>query len=91
MTRLPTHPPANPASEVAEALPTWVRAFLCSSSDLPETFADGDGPEATAQRAERHGVASISAWKGHWQVTLTELGLAVREYLLTTQEETSDG
>ncbi len=67
-----------------------IEAFLLSlSDDGLDCFDEGEGDPANAQRAERYGLVSISAWKGGWQVRLTELGRELREIL--AKEGTTHG
>lgn len=92
-----THPPANPASEVAKGL-TVAQGVAISAIEGP-----GDWFHAAEYLGPRPGNAySVLADKGFlerrsdpfvWgrgQYRLTSLGLAVRAHLLTTQEETND-
>lgn len=80
MTRLPTHPPANPAGEVAEALSEEAKRALL--------------PCATDRRCLlKLGLAKWSTKPGHRfpSIKLNSAGYAVRAHLITTQEETNDG
>lgn len=73
-----THPPANPASEVASKLSQHMKAMLRharpdSYSAPPRCYGRGVTKKALRDRGLGHGDFCY----------LTPLGLAVREYLLT--------
>lgn len=104
MTRLPTHPPANPAGEVKLTMCQLAYLRAVAASDEPYTPRHG----RTANWALNHGYVDtivrlssghVIAWEaltpdsrsGNIEVFLGQRITARGAHLLTTQEETNDG
>lgn len=88
MTRLPIHPPANPAGEVAKGLTEAQRHALLIDLAVDGEPAISYFTSASCRCAlQRKGIVVDRMY----ETKLTPLGLTVRAHLLTTQEGTNDG